>query len=153
MKIVSDYAEEVNIDDIAIGRDLALAQFIAKLPSYVTDRYIFDRQYWSSYVYGQAWRDKYSKAFWEKHIQVVESYLLYTNSKIKIVFLQLTENDFKRVESNNRKKDKWDLTTDFRYQYDLYQEVIRLSKMEIHMMKAFQDDKYIIDFIRNVVNA
>lgn len=147
---------KVDPDDYAIGRDFAYAQ---SLPS-IADEYlfknnlVFDRGYWSSYVYGQAWRDKYDKDFWKNHIIKIEETWGETLNEIQVVLITLTEDDFVRIENMNRSKDVWDSTSDFRKQYELYQEILNvttLSKNNIHFLPAFQSDEFIKDFFNKIL--
>jgi len=154
MRLIAD--TNVDPDDYAIGRDLAYAQ---ALPTLIDDllfknNLAFDRGYWSSYVYGQSWRNKYSKDFWKSHIFRVEEVLGDSLKDIHIVFITLTEENFNRIENMGRNKDKWEITNDFRKQYDLYLEVLDITTLpphNVHLLPAFQSDETINKFFNNIL--
>jgi hypothetical protein len=146
---------KVDPDDYAIGRDLAYAQALPQMADefLLESNLVFDRGYWSSYVYGQAWRNKYDKEFWRSHIALVEKIWGEALNKVHIVFLTLTQEDFGRIENMDRKKDAWDSTQDFRKQYSLYGEILNttiIKKQNIHFLPAFKNDEYIIDFFKKI---
>lgn len=146
----------VDSDYYAIGRDFAYAQFLPKLrwDTYFTKRLLFDRAYWSTYVYGQCWRDNLSKTFLKDHIHKVEEVYGDFLEQIKILFITLSEDDLKRIESMGRGKDQWDKTRDdYRQQYDLYMELFDISKVRTFTLDAFQDEKHILDVFNKVLNA
>jgi len=157
MRIIVNKA--IDSDVYAIGRDLAYAQFLPNLyrhGSYkdFVERLFFDRAYWSSYVYGQAWRNNYSKTFWKNHIKLVEDIYGDFLENIKIVFITLTKDDFQRIESIDRNKDQWEKThTDYKEQYDLYIELFGISKAKIYTLDGFKDDRYITSKIRHILEA
>jgi thymidylate kinase len=143
--------KEVSIDDFSIGRDFTYAQCLPKLVGDAHKNIVFDRQYWSSYVYGQAWRNKYNNEFWTNHIHKVEETYGDWLKNIHVVFITLTDSDFQRIEEMNRKKDRWDGIADFEKQYDLYLEVVVKTKLpygNVHLLSAFSNDAFIIDFFK-----
>ncbi len=137
-------------DSFAIGRDCAYAQFLPTLDKSYTDRLLFDRQYWSSYVYGQIYRDRYQN-FWENHIRNVEG--IYGDNLPKILFITLETEDIKRISNMDRTKDGLETTNEAIYlkQYIKYTELFGISNADIYMMKAFQDDEYIIEFFKHIM--
>jgi thymidylate kinase len=154
MRLIAN--SKVDPDDYAIGRDLAYAQSLPQMADdfLFQNNLIFDRGYWSSYVYGQAWRNKYDKDFWKEHISLVEKVWGDALNKVHIVFITLTPEDFTRIENMNRDKDVWDATKDFRNQYALYGEILnmtKVSKANIHLLPAFQKDEFIIDFFKQIL--
>lgn len=140
----------IDIDDYVIGRDLAYAQFVKTLPEKAINRLFLDRQYFTSYVYGQFYRNKYDKQFWADHIQRVESQ--YGDDFIKkfmsVLFIEMTEDDLKHAAKTARYKDELesDFIDDYKRQYELYQEVLEITKLPVHRMRAFQNNAYLTDF-------
>lgn len=157
MRMITNKA--IDPDIYAIGRDLAYAQFLPNLCRYgwyenFVERLFFDRAYWSSYVYGQAWRNNYSKTFWKTHIKLIEDTYGDFLKKIKIIFITLTKDDFQRIEDMDRNEDQWEKThTDYRKQYDLYMELFNISKIKTHTLDGFKDDSYISSKIRSILEA
>jgi len=144
MRLIKD--TPISPDDYAIARDLSYAQF---LPHYFwseeADNLVFDRGYWSTYVYGQCWRDKYNKQFWTDHIKRVEDIYGQFLQKVKFFSFELNDLDFERIEEMDRKKDIWDSTSDnYRRQYELYREIAEISQAKKHFIKAFMPIDYII---------
>jgi hypothetical protein len=136
---------------ITIYKDIGIPTIVDE---FLLENLIFDRGYFSSYVYGLAWRNKYDKAFWATHIRNVEETYGDFLSKLHVVFISMTEENFKTIESSNRSKDVWDDTKDFRKQYDLYLEVLNLSRIptsNIHCLPGFMKDNEIIDFFRPIL--
>jgi len=143
----------ISPDDYAIGRDLALAQFIPHFYWEDTfNRLVVDRGYWSSYVYGQCWRDRYDKNFWTEHLKKVEGCYGAFLKQLKIVLFRLTEEDFDRIENMNRQKDDWEGINDYRKQYDLYKECIERSKARVYSLEAFKSEDYIVQTFSKVFN-
>jgi len=153
MRIIA--STSIDPDYYAIGRDLAYAQFLPKLQwdEEFTKRLLFDRAYWSTYVYGQCWRDNLSKIFFDAHIEIVEETYGMFLKNIKILFITLTEDDMKRIESMDRNKDQWDTHTDYRKQYKLYLELFNISNTKIFTLDAFKDEDYIVNTFNKVLNA
>jgi hypothetical protein len=135
--------DRIDLDDYAISRDTTYAQFLPQF-MYLWDDIVFDRGYWSSYVYGQCWRNKYDKNFWIEHIKRVEDLYGTFLSKIKVLSFDLTEDDFKRIENTIRNKDGWENVSDYRLQYDLYKEVADISQVKKYFIKPFQSEEYIM---------
>lgn len=140
----------IDIDDYVIGRDLAYAQFIKTMPEKAINRLFLDRQYLTSYVYGQFYRDKYDKEFWAKHIQKVEAQYGddFIEKFMSILFIEMNEDDL--VKAANLDRDKDDLEDNdiqsYIKQYELYQEVLSITKVPVYRMKAFQDSAYLTKF-------
>jgi hypothetical protein len=145
----------VDPDDYAVGRDLAYAQGIPTFVDWdVFPRIVFDRQYWSSYVYGQAWRKKYDKTFWKAHVVTVEDIWGVVLKNVHVVLLTCDEDALLRIENMDRTKDEWEITRDFRKQYELYQELPSITKIppeNIHRLPAFMKDDYIADFFKQIL--
>jgi thymidylate kinase len=151
MRLIKD--SPIDTDDFSIGRDYALAQFILKIDSSSFENLlIIDRQYFSSYVYGQFYRHKYDKQFWKDHILKVEKIYGDFINNIKVIFIELTEEDFKFMAEMGRQKD-WLEDSDinsYKAQYELYLEALEISKARIFKMKAFQGEGYINYFFNKV---
>jgi hypothetical protein len=148
---------DIDPDDYAIGRDMAYAQFFPNLPYIVLNKLILDRQYWSSYVYGQFYRKKYSKEFWRQHVIEVESRLFSEDDKVRrhvnILLIKPNENDFERMARMERNKD-WLEDSDinsYKKQWKLYEELIDISTAEIMLLKAFQGKEYIVETVREIM--
>lgn len=143
----------VDPDDYAIGRDLAYAQSLPVLmDEYMSETAVFDRQYFSSYVYGRAWRKKYDKEFWADHIRLVEDTYGPFLDKITIVFLDLAdETTLDKMKKMHRQKDKWDKTLDFKRQYKLYLNIINnITKAKVIFLPSFQTEDFIVKFFRGL---
>jgi thymidylate kinase len=138
----------IDIDDYAIGRDCAYAQLCSKTSFF--ERIVFDRQYISSYVYGQFYRNRYDKDFWVDHIKKVEN--IYGENKPKIIFLDLKKEDFERISEMNRSKDDLESSDISGYlkQYELYKDALSISKSSIFVMDSFKSKEYIEEFFRGV---
>lgn len=148
MRIIRD--KPIDIDDYVIGRDLAYAQFAKTLPDKAVDRLFLDRQYFTSYVYGQFYRKKYDKEFWADHIRLVESHYgdYFIENFMSLVFIDMNEDDLKSVAKMSRKKDHLESSAfdDYKRQYELYQEALEITKVPVHRMKAFQSNDYLVKF-------
>lgn len=145
--------KNVDIDDFVIGRDITYAQIIPKIKNNI---FVFDRQYISSYVYGQFYRKKYNKSFWKEHINKVEEIYGDYIRNITIVFITLNEEDFKKVSAINRNKDKLetDNINDYIKQYELYFEAINnITKANIINLKYFSDEKTIINIFNDILKV
>jgi hypothetical protein len=152
MRIIKD--TPIDPDDFAIGRDLAYAQFVPQFSWAPTfDRLVMDRGYWSSYVYGQCWRNRYNKNFWSEHLKRVEDFYGSYLEKVKILVFHLNEDDFKRMESMDREKDVWEHTNDYRQQYELYSECAEKSQAKIFLIDAFQSEDYIARTFSEMFNS
>lgn len=140
----------VDIDDYVVGRDLAYAQFVKTLPEKAINRLFLDRQYFTSYVYGQFYRNKYDKQFWANHIRRVEAQYgdEFIEKFMSVVFIEMDEQDLKRAANTARYKDALESNTldDYKRQYELYQEIFEITKVPIYRMKAFQNAAYLTDF-------
>jgi thymidylate kinase len=146
----------IDPDCYAIGRDLAYAQFLPKLywDTDFINRLLFDRAYWSTYVYGLCWRNNYGRTFLKSHVEKVEETYGMFLKEIKIVFITLTENDFNRIKGMDREKDIWESTrVDYHKQYETYQELFKISKAKIFELEAFNSDDYIIKTFNKVLNS
>jgi thymidylate kinase len=146
----------VDPDSYAMGRDFALAQFLPKLywNFEFTNRLLLDRAYWSTYVYGQCWRNNYGKTFFKNHIERVEETYGEFLKEIKIVFITLTKNNFNRIKGMGREKDQWEMThVDYDKQYELYQELFQISKAKIFTLNGFNSDDYIVKTFNKVLNS
>ena len=145
----------VDPDSYAIGRDLAYAQFLPNLQwnEDFIKRLLFDRSYWSTYVYGLSWRDNFSRTFFKEHIKRVEKIYGDFLKDIKILFITLTEDDMKKIELMDRKKDRWENThSDYRIQYKLYNKLFDISNAKIFTLDAFKNEDYIVKTFNNVLN-
>ncbi len=141
-------------DSIAIGRDLAYAQFLKVINKSESDYLLFDRGYWSTYVYGQCWRNKFTKVDMEKHVKKVEEIYGDFLNNIKVVFLEVDAVDIELIESMNREKDQWDKShNDYREQYSLYSELPLISKVKVFEMKAFQSSSYIVNKFKDILRS
>jgi thymidylate kinase len=142
-----EYAKELelDIDDYVISRDLTYSQLIPSLPKFANSNLVFDRQYYSSYVYGQFYRNKYSKEFWQEHVERVENEYDEFLDNIIIMFLTLKNEDFRKIAEMDRQKDDLEDKDENSYlkQYELYNEVANISKARIYNLKAFQSEDYI----------
>lgn len=149
----------VDADSCAMGRDLAYAQFLkilADKDSKFVENLLFDRGYWSSYVYAQCWRDKHSKRDMARHVNLVEQTFSGLLNDIKIIYLNVDDEDLKRIESMDRDKDIWEKTrTDYRYQLELYEELLgfNVSVARKFPIKAFQPEEKLIKDISEVLMA
>ena len=145
----------VDIDDYVIGRDLTLAQFLPKIETSNLESLIFDRQYWSSYVYGQYYRKKYNKTGWKNHILNVEQVygIDWIEKNMHIVLLSPEADDYKRLAGMNRKKDDLEDSNIDSYiiQQELYIEILSLSRAQVHLLKPFQNEEYIISFMKRLI--
>jgi len=138
----------IDVDDYVISRDLTYAQLFTETKPDFLNKIIFDRQYLSSYVYGQYYRNKYDKSFWRDHIKKVEElyYKADLLDHIKIVFIKLNDNELTNIAKMNRAKDQLeDNNLDgYKRQYDLYQEALLITKADVHYIEGFKDREYII---------
>ncbi len=144
----------VDIDDYVVGRDLAYAQLISEMPTKAIKRLFFDRQYLSSYVYGQFYRNKYDKSFWVNHIKQVEEIYgkEFISQYLSIVFIELEDTDFEKIANIQRNKDSLE-TNDidaYKRQYELYQEALEITTVPTYRMKAFQDVSYLTNYFTNI---
>lgn len=147
--------KNIDPDDYAIGRDLAYAQSLPILmDEHMTETAVFDRQYFSSYVYGRAWRKKYDKEFWADHIRLVEDTYGPFLEKINIIFLDLPdEATLDRMKKMHRQKDKWDNKLDFKRQYNLYLYLINnITKAKVTFLPSFQSEDFIVNFFKSLFN-
>ena len=152
MYLISD--ANVDPDDFTIGRNFAYAQMMPELLSeYTLEHLVLDRQYWSSYVYGQAWRDKYDKQFWTEHIQDIEEQWGEYLEDIKFILITPDEEDFKRAEELVRESDNWDYRVDYRNQHELYEEVFEISRANKFRMRPFQTKEYIIKVFKDILES
>lgn len=154
IRIIKNINANIDIDDYAIGRDLAYAQFLPSLPNDLVSNLLIDRQYLSTCVYGICYRDKYDKKFWFEHIKRVEELYKNMGMKISILFIELEQKDFHKIASMGRKKD-WledDDEQGYHIQYELYEDFLAHTSFPIVRMKAFQDDEYIISKISEVLD-
>lgn len=153
MKFIAD--TEVDPDDYVIGRDLAYAQILPIIyDEFLINNLIFDRQYWSSYVYGQAWRSRYSKNFWVSHIRRVEDTYGedFIKRHLKIIFITLSDADFDRIQKTTRNKDQWEDISDYKRQYELYQELLSITSIKnIYFLPAFQTEETIVNILRPII--
>lgn len=152
MRIIKD--TEIDPDDYAIGRDMAYAQFFPKIPFIVFDRMFVDRQYWSSYVYGQFYRKRYSKEFWTEHIERVENTMFQEGvwEHIHILLIKPDGDDFKRIAEMGRQKD-WledENIESYKQQWKLYEELLSFSSANVRFLRPFQDEEYIIDTVKRI---
>lgn len=137
----------IDVDDYVIGRDLSYAQLFSNTQPDIFNNIFFDRQYLSSYVYGQYYRDKYDKVFWRDHIRRVEE--LYAKAgilnKIEILFIQLSDTDIDNIHKIKRNKDHLeDENTDgYKRQYELYQEALSITSAKLNFIKGFKEEEYI----------
>jgi len=137
----------IDVDDYVIGRDLTYAQLFSNTKPDIFNNIVFDRQYLSSYVYGQYYRNKYNKVFWRDHIRKVEN--LYESAgildQIKILFIELDESDFEKIANMNRNKDHLENNNivEYKEQYYLYKEALSITKANVSYIKAFQDSEKI----------
>lgn len=154
IRILQDTASLVDVDDYVIGRDLAYAQLMKIMPDKMIKRIFFDRQYLSSYVYGQFYRDKYNKQFWTDHIHRVEEVYgeNFLKNSMMIIFIELESWHFEKIAKLNRKKDVFecDNIDSYKRQYELYQEVLDITQAPVFKMKAFQDLAYLTKFFTSV---
>ena len=146
---------KTDVDDYSIGRDLAYAQFAKKIDKPTLDMLVFDRQYISSCVYGIHYRNRYDKEFWFNHLKMVESIYKKSNTNVKILFIELESEDFKKIVEMKRKKDWLDTTdiNDYIKQYLLYLDFLQYSSFPVIRMKAFQDEEYICKMFVEALNA
>lgn len=153
MRIINH--QSINADAVAMGRDFAYAQFIPQILSKsLSDHIIFDRGYWSSYVYAQCWRDEFTKEQMTEHVQKVEEQYGNFMDNIKIVFIKVDAVDIERIEAMDRGKDRWEKThSDYREQYSLYTELPMISKANVYEMKAFQDEEYIVNKFKDILRS
>src|SRR5208337_145377 len=145
---------QLDLDDYAIGRDLTYAQSLPILmDDHLADTAVFDRMYFSSYVYGIAWR-KGNKEFWKEHIQTVENIYGDFLKKIHVIFLDLPNDaTLDKMKKMHRQKDKWDKTLDFKRQYRLYLNLINnITKAKVTFLPSFQSEDYIVKFFKEVFN-
>jgi thymidylate kinase len=145
----------IDVDDYVIGRDLAFAQFLPKIETSNIDCLILDRQYWSAYVYGQFYRNKYDKAFWRDHIEKVEQTygINWTRKNLNVVLLSPEPEDYKRLASMGREKDHLEDSdiNSYLQQQSLYLEILEFTRAQVHLLKPFQTEEYIIDFMRPLI--
>jgi thymidylate kinase len=144
----------IDPDDYAIGRDLAYAQSLPVLmDENMANTAVFDRQYFSSYVYGRAWRKRYDKEFWADHIRLVEDTYGPFLEKITIVFLDLPgEETLDKMKKMHRQKDKWDKTLDFKRQYKLYRNLWmnNITRAKVVHLPSFQTEDFIVKFFKGL---
>jgi hypothetical protein len=154
MRLIAN--KSIDPDDYAIGRDLAYAQSLPILmDDYMADTAVFDRQYFSSYVYGLAWRKKYDKEFWADHIRLVEDTYGPFLKKINVILLDLPNDEtLERMKKMNRKKDKWDKTLDFKRQYKLYLKLVNnITRAKVVFLPSFQTEDFIVQFFKSLFNT
>ena len=152
LRVASDL--QLDLDDYAIGRDLTYAQALPVLmDDHLADTAVFDRMYFSSYVYGIAWR-KGDKQFWKEHIQRIENLYGDFLKKIHFILLDLpTDAELDRIKKMRRQKDKWDKTLDFKRQYRLYLEIVnKITKAKVTLLPSFQSEDFIVKFFKEVFN-
>ena len=152
MRMIKD--TEIDVDDYAIGRDMAYAQLFPTIPYIIFNRMLVDRQYWSSYVYGQFYRGKYDKEFWTDHITRVENLLFQENIQdhLHILLIRPEEDDFKRMSEMGRRKD-WLEDEDiesYKRQWELYEELLEISAANVRFLKPFQDEEYIMETVKKI---
>ena len=144
------FPKEVDPDDYAIALDYTYAQCLPKLVA-PHEHIIIDRLYFSSYVYGQAWRKTYDKKFWTNHIKTVEQ--MYGNflKEITFVYLSVSYDDLDRIKKMNRKKDQWDSKHDFIRQDQLYTQLFNrgITKAKVLLLPAFQSEDFITQFFKS----
>jgi thymidylate kinase len=153
MRMIKD--TEIDPDDYAIGRDMAYAQLFPTIPFIIFNRMIVDRQYWSSYVYGQFYRGRYDKEFWMEHIHRVENLLFQEgiDRHIHILLIKPDEDDFKRMAEMGRQKD-WledDNIESYKQQWRLYEELLEISSANVRFLKPFQDEEYIVKTVHKIL--
>lgn len=142
-----------DIDNYATTRDLTYAIFLSKMPNLINSKLIFDRQYLSSYVYGQFYRSTYDKEYWTNHIKMIEEIYDEKLQDITILFMSLTESDFKHMASLTRNKDHLETSEidSYKRQYELYLEALEISNAKIVPIKAFQTEEYLVKVLKNIM--
>lgn len=147
--------KSIDVDDYVIGRDLTYAQLFYNLPVAAFKNLVFDRQYWTSYVYGQFYRDKYNKEFWVDHIHSVENMYGELLENICIVLITLSDDDFKRIAEMQRQKDHLESADidGYKRQYELYQELLDISNAAVVKLPAFQSDDEILKSLEKALQT
>ena len=134
---------------------MAYAQLFPKIPYKIFDRMVIDRQYWSSYVYGQFYRKKYSKEFWIEHITRVENLLLIQDIQrqhLHILLIRPDEDDFKRMADMGREKDCFEDNSieSYKQQWKLYEEILSFSSANVRFLKPFQNKEHILEIVNKI---
>lgn len=144
----------LSVDDYVIGRDLAYAQFLSLVKPAEFQLLVFDRQYLTTYVYGQFYRSNYSKEFYRQHIEHVESFYKEAGliNKMYTIFIELKEKDFERIAEMDRKKDILEDSDieGYKKQYELYQEAIDLTGTNVVRLPAFQNKNRILEIFSSI---
>lgn len=145
----------ISVDDYVIGRDMTYAQLFYKLPTAAFKNIVFDRQYWTSYVYGQFYRDKYNKDFWMDHIHAVENEYAEMLDNVCVVLITLKDTDFKYIAEMSRQKDHLESTNidEYKRQYELYQELLDISNVAVVKMPAFQPETEILGLFEKALQT
>jgi thymidylate kinase len=144
----------LSVDDYVIGRDLAYAQFLSFVKPAEFQLLVFDRQYLTTYVYGQFYRSNYSKDFYKQHIEHVESFYKEAGliKKMYTMFIKLKEKDFERIAEMDRKKDVLEDSDieGYKKQYELYQEAMDITRTNVVELPAFQDENKILEVFSSI---